>query len=38
VVYGPPPANCQPVPGADLDPVVWNRNVPVHEIQAANGD
>jgi hypothetical protein len=34
----PPPAACHPVPGADLNPVTWVRNVPVHEIQAANGD
>jgi len=37
VEYGPPPAVCTPVPGADLNPVIWNRNVAVHEIQAANG-
>jgi hypothetical protein len=38
-VFGPPPAGaqCVPVPGADLNPAVWNRNVAVHEIQAANG-
>jgi hypothetical protein len=35
--YGPPPAVCTPVPGANLNPDVWNRNVVVHEIQAANG-
>jgi hypothetical protein len=33
----PPPASCQPVPGASLNPVNWNRPVAVHEIQAANG-
>jgi len=37
VVNGPPPANCAPVPGADLNPANWARNVNVHEIQAANG-
>ena len=37
VVNGPPPAACNPVPGANLNPVNWNRNVVVHEIQAANG-
>jgi hypothetical protein len=35
--FGPPPAVCTPVPGADLNPVTWIRNVTVHEIQAANG-
>jgi hypothetical protein len=34
---GPPPAACNPVPGATLNPVNWARNVTVHEIQAANG-
>lgn len=34
---GPPPAQCHAVPGANLNPDVWNRNVVVHEIQAANG-
>jgi hypothetical protein len=34
---GPPPAGCNPVPGAALDPVNWARNVNIHEIQAANG-
>jgi hypothetical protein len=34
---GPPPAGCTPVPGADLNPVTWARNVDVREIQAANG-
>src|SRR5262249_14299291 len=35
----PPPADCgaNPVPGAQLNPVNWARNVNVHEIQAANG-
>jgi hypothetical protein len=33
----PPPAQCNPVPGAELNPDVWARNVTVHEIQAANG-
>lgn len=37
VVHSPPPANCVPVPGANLNPVTWVRNVNVHEIQAANG-
>ena len=39
VVNGPPPAGCggNPVPGAQLNPVNWARNVNVHEIQAANG-
>ena len=37
IVNGPPPANCNPVPGADLNPVNWARNVNVREIQAANG-
>jgi hypothetical protein len=38
-VFGPPPpaAACQPVPGANLTPATWVRNVIVHEIQAANG-
>jgi hypothetical protein len=36
-VFSPPPAQCTPVPGADLNPAVWNHNVAVHEIQAANG-
>jgi hypothetical protein len=34
---GPPPANCNPVPGANLNPANWARNVNVREIQAANG-
>ena len=34
---GPPPAACNPVPGAALDAVNWARNVNIHEIQAANG-
>jgi hypothetical protein len=33
----PPPADCTPVPGAELPPDVWTRAVTVHEIQAANG-
>jgi hypothetical protein len=37
VVYSPPPATCNPVPGANLNPVTWTRTVAVHEIQAANG-
>jgi putative transposase len=39
VVNGPPPADCgaNPVPGAQLNPVNWARNVNVREIQAANG-
>jgi hypothetical protein len=36
-VDGPPPAQCTPVPGAELNPDIWTRNVTVHEIQAANG-
>jgi hypothetical protein len=35
--YGPPPAQCHAVPGANLNRDVWNRNVVVYEIQAANG-
>jgi hypothetical protein len=34
---GPPPADCNPVPGANLNPANWARNVNVREIQAANG-
>jgi hypothetical protein len=34
---GPPPADCNPVPWAALNPVNWARNVNIHEIQAANG-
>ena len=34
---GPPPADCNPVPGADLNPVNWARNVNIREIQSANG-
>jgi hypothetical protein len=34
---GPPPAGCNPVPGAALNPANWARNVNVREIQAANG-
>jgi hypothetical protein len=34
---GPPPAGCNPVPGAALNPVNWARNVNVREIQASNG-
>ena len=37
VENGPPPAACNAVPGANLNPVNWVRNVNVHEIQAANG-
>jgi hypothetical protein len=37
VADGPPPAACNAVPGANLNPVNWARNVNVHEIQAANG-
>jgi hypothetical protein len=32
-----PPANCIPVPGAELNPDAWTRAVTVHEIQSANG-
>ena len=34
---GPPPAACNPVPGAALNAVNWARNVNIHEIPAANG-
>jgi hypothetical protein len=34
---GVPPPACTPVPGAQLNPTVWNRQVNVKEIQAANG-
>ena len=34
---GPPPADCNAVPGANLNPANWARNVNVREIQAANG-
>jgi hypothetical protein len=37
VVYGPPPAQCTPVPGAILNPTTWTRTVPVHEVQADTG-
>jgi hypothetical protein len=37
IVHSAPPANCTPVPGAELNPDNWARNVTVHEIQAANG-
>jgi hypothetical protein len=39
VVHSAPPANCgdNPVPGAQLNPITWARDVIVHEIQAANG-
>lgn len=37
VVYGPPPAACTPVPGAELNPVTWARTVRVREIQALTG-
>jgi hypothetical protein len=37
VQNGPPPADCNPVPGAALNLVNWARNVNIHEIQAANG-
>ena len=37
VVDGPPPAACNHVPGANLNPANWARNVNVHEIPAANG-
>ncbi len=36
-VDGPPPANCTPVPGAELNPDAWTRAVTVHKIQSANG-
>jgi len=36
VVDGPPPANCQPVPGATLNPLNWARNVAVDEIQSVD--
>jgi hypothetical protein len=34
---GLPPAACTAVPGAQLNPTVWNRQVNVKEIQSANG-
>lgn len=37
VVNGPPPAKCTPVPGAELNPVNWARNVTVDEIQTVIG-
>jgi hypothetical protein len=37
IVHSAPRANCTSVPGAELNPDNWARNVAVHEIQAANG-
>ena len=37
VTDGPPPAACNPVPGAALDGLNWTRNLNIHEIQSANG-
>ncbi|HWG12498.1 MAG TPA: hypothetical protein VG268_04415 [Streptosporangiaceae bacterium] len=36
LVNGPPPANCQPVAGAQLNPVNWARPVFVNEIQSVD--
>jgi hypothetical protein len=36
LVDGPPPANCQPVAGAQLNPVNWARPVFVNEIQSVD--
>jgi hypothetical protein len=36
VVDGPPPANCQPVAGAQLNGLNWNRAVVVNEIQSVD--
>jgi hypothetical protein len=36
VVDGPPPANCQPVPGATLNGLNWTRAVTVNEIQSVD--
>ena len=36
VVDGPPPANCQPVPGAQLNGLNWARAVTVNEIQSVD--
>ena len=33
---GPPPADCQPVAGAQLDGTNWNLPVTVNEIQSAD--
>jgi hypothetical protein len=34
---GPPPAgNCTPVPGAQLNPVNWTRQIRADEIQSVN--
>ena len=36
IVNGPPPANCQPVDGAQLDPTNWAHAVTVNEIQSVD--
>ena len=36
VVDGPPPAKCQPVPGANLNGLTWTRAVTVNEIQSVD--
>jgi hypothetical protein len=36
LVDGPPPANCQPVPGAQLNGLNWTRAVTVNEIQSVD--
>ena len=36
VVDGPPPADCQPVPGAALNGLNWTRAVTVNEIQSVD--
>ena len=35
-VDGPPPANCQPVAGAQLNGLNWDRGVVVNEIQSVD--
>jgi hypothetical protein len=36
VQTGAPPAGCQPVPGAQLDPLNWDQRVAVDEIQSVD--
>jgi hypothetical protein len=36
IVDGPPPADCQPVAGAQLNPTNWARPVTVNEIQSVD--
>ena len=36
VVDGPPPAGCQPVPGANLNGLNWTRPITVDEIQSVD--